>query len=316
MTETTQIDTLEQQAKRLFRHRKYEEAIAVYQQVLEQDESRSVAHIGLAAAAFSLKDYDLAAKHFERATQLNPANGKLLINLGAVYNKQGKYLEAAAMLRKGLLRERKSVEGHFNIGFANRHLKQYALAVSSYREAINLDPEFVDAYVNLGEVYIQMGNYQQAQVQINKALEIKPEYSRALLALEEARAAADKAKNAFSPFGRLVTDDQLAENQAESSTRDLDVTERIEDRQTVFDLSRDLESIATDFIRLMQGGFEEKVSNLHRAVLQENEAPTGLFSAHRQFKDKLKQFREMHAILRAKTDQLREHESSLKNPAS
>ena len=40
----------------------------------------------------------------------------------------------------------------------------------------------------------------------NKALEIKPEYSRALLALEEARAAADKAKNAFSPFGRLVTE--------------------------------------------------------------------------------------------------------------
>ncbi|MEZ6044999.1 MAG: tetratricopeptide repeat protein [Planctomycetaceae bacterium] len=314
MTEATQVDLLEKQAQRLYRHKKLSEAISTYQQVLSEEETRSSAHIGLAASAFLLKDYDLAAKHFERAIQLSPSNGKLLINLGAVYNKLERYLEAAATLRKGLLRERKSVEGHFNIAFANRQLKQYALSVSSYREAINLDPEFVDAYVNLGEVYTQMGNFQQAMVQLNKALDIRPDYPRALKAIEEAKGASQTAKSAFSPFGRLVTEEQLAANQQESTTRDLDETERIKDRQTVFDITRDLEGLTTDFVKLIQARLEEKVTQLHKAVLHEGEAPTELYSAQRQFKDAFDQFREMQSVLKAKTDELREHENSMKSP--
>lgn len=304
-----ELDALEAKAKKYFKQQEFFAAIEHFQAILEQDEKRVSAHLGLAAAAFSLEDYEVAAKHYDRVTKLAPMNGAACINLGAVYNRMGKYQEASTALRKGMQRDRNSAEGYFNMAFANRMLKQLSLAISSYREAIRINPEFIDAYLNLGDVYLEMKNFSQAKVQFNKVLELDPENKHAQRGMAKTQDAQSTSRNSISPFGRLVTENQLAENQKGRSVRELSDSERLEDRQAAYDLASDIKSLSEDFLKIAKESLGANLIDLNRTVMQSEEAPTELYSSVQRFKSALGQFNDFKEVLEQKSNALRQHDA-------
>ena len=253
------------EARRHVRHGRYDEAIAILQRLLAEDDVDVVLHDAIGSAYFLAGDNAGASQHFERITRLTNNPGKAFINLGAVYNRLGEYQAAVDSIRKGIQFEQKSVEGYYNLGVAHRRLGQYALAVTAYKEALRLDPVFAEAHQNLGNVFLDQGLPEQAAAHYRQALALKPTLERAKCGLSDAQRAAQLAKQAISPFGRLV-DTSVGQHADESGLRPLSVEERDLDRRRLHELSKEIESAAGELVANLSGPLDESLAQLERRL--------------------------------------------------
>jgi ribosomal protein S12 methylthiotransferase accessory factor len=73
---------------------RYEEAIGVLRQGLDEDEERPDIHNLIGVCLFKLERYEEAISHFRRAVALNPASGIDYANLGVNHNRLGQHEEA------------------------------------------------------------------------------------------------------------------------------------------------------------------------------------------------------------------------------
>jgi tetratricopeptide (TPR) repeat protein len=313
MDSNSDTDALLKVAQRHVRHAEYEKAIDVFTRALQIDERNVDAHGGIATSCFMSKDYDKAIDHFKRVSVLDPRQGKSLINLGAVYNRLGEYNKAIDTLRRGLQKERGSCEGYYNLGLAYRGLKQLSMAVSAYREAVRLNPQMAAAHQNLANVYVDMGNNQQAILHYKQALEIKPEFERAIRGLAAAEAAVKQARNAISPFGRLVDESNVSPKAARPAARELNDNERLKDRQTVHGFATDIEAASGQFLIHLREELEPKLVALDRSIMQAGDASTTLPKASDEFRDAVQVFLELRSVLKKKTSELRAHEEEMKS---
>ncbi len=88
-----------------------------------------------------------------------------------LYN-EGRYDEALALLREGLLRHPQSVELHVGIGYAQMACEQYAWARQAFEFALVLDPEHEDALAGLGEVSLVLGQVEQSLRALQKLVDL------------------------------------------------------------------------------------------------------------------------------------------------
>ena len=314
MTVTSDADAVAKQARRCFRKRDYAQAMELFEKALELDERRPEVHMGMATASFLAQDFDKAIHHFNRVTHLKPADGRPLINLGAVYNQMGDYQKAVGVLRRGLAKEKNSAEGFYNLGYAHRKLEQASMAISAYREAVRINPDMIEAHVNLANVYLDMKNYQQSILHYNKALEINPEFESAKRGLATAQHTSAEAKKAVSPFGRLVEHGKLKPKAQAGSQRELTDAERIEDRAKLHDLSNEIDVTAKQFLTHLLETLDKRLSTLDRAVAQESEAPSALVNAYEEFAQAVADSAELRRTFKRKLLELRSHEELINAP--
>lgn len=313
MSATSDVDAVAKQARRCFRKGDYAQAVELFEKALELDERRPDIHMGMATASFLAKNFDKAIHHFNRVTHLKPADGRPLINLGAVYNQMGDYQKAVGVLRRGLAKEKNSAEGFYNLGYAHRKLEQSSMAISAYREAVRLKPDMAEAHVNLANVYLDMKNYQQAVIHYNKALEIDPQFESAQRGLATAEHESVEAKKAISPFGRLVEHGKLRPKAA-GPQRELSDSERIDDRSKIHALTAEIDVAAKQFLTHLRETLDKRINVLDRAIAQESEAPSALVKAHEAFAEAVTDSAELRRAFKRKLLELRSHEELINAP--
>lgn len=295
-------------ARQLMRQRDYSAALAVYEQILDENDRDGPAHEGLATAAFMLKDYDRAIAHFNRVMQIDPRRAQPLVNLGAVYNRRGDYNTAIATLRKALAKDRRCAEAYYNLGLAHRGLNQSSMAVSAYKEAIRLAPEMAEAHQNLANVYIDMGNTQQAISAYERALQIRPDFERARQGLERAKEAQQQARSSASPFGRLVDVQQAKRADQEASVvRVMSEQERFDDRQAVHGFAKEGERAAAGLLGQLDSDLEVRLKDFARAFTQSTDA-RGYWSEYSRLQASAQSFEKLLAVLQQRLDALKHHE--------
>jgi tetratricopeptide (TPR) repeat protein len=82
---------------------------------------------------------------------------------GTIYNQNGQYPEAVAILKKAIAKDPKDAKAHFQIGFAYSKLDSVALAYQHFMKAKELDPKKTnDIADNIAHNYAQ--HYKLAQV--------------------------------------------------------------------------------------------------------------------------------------------------------
>lgn len=253
------------EARRHVRHGRYAEAIDLFQRLLAENDGDASLHDAIGSAYFLAGDNEEAAQHFERITRLTTNPGKALINLGAVYNRVGEFQKAVDSIRKGIQFEKRSVEGYYNLGVAHRRLGQHAMAVTAYKEALRLDPAFAEAHQNLGNVYLDQGLPEQAAAHFRKAIALKPTLERASRGLADAERASQLAKQAISPFGRLV-DTSVGQHADESGLRPLSAEERDMDRRRLHELSREVETAASEWVAVLAGPLDDTLTTLEKRL--------------------------------------------------
>lgn len=271
MDQSTESMEVCKKARSLLRAKKYDEAAAVCETALKQDDDDPDVHETLATVKFLGGDCEAAIAHLTRVTRLAPRRASAFVNMGAVYNRMGDFDKAVEALRRGLQIDKKSSEGYYNLGIAYRKLKQWNMAVPAYREAIRLAPEMYEAYQNLGNVYSEMGNHQQAAAQYKKSLEIKPDFERAQLSLERVQKIIAEEKQAANPFGRLVEappDQEAAAAAIEPTRRELTDPERVTDRRVVHQLLKSAKGDVQHLLDALKSDLEPSIRELSMSFAQ------------------------------------------------
>ncbi len=116
--------------------------------------------------------FDEAATCYREALRINPNFPLAFNNLGVVLDEQGHHDEAAAALRRAVELKPDLADAHFNLG-ANRQLKgDIAAAAENYRKAIECDSGFTKALVSLGRLAEREGDYREALQLFERALAV------------------------------------------------------------------------------------------------------------------------------------------------
>lgn len=307
----SKADQLCEEGKSLLKTKKVDEAQAMLELAIQENDRHVAAHETLAAIYFARKEYAKAAASFQKAALYDPRRVDPLINLGAVQNRMGDYQLAVKTLRQAISRDRKNATAYYNLGIAQKGLNQPHLAVSAYKEAIKFDPKMVEAMQNLANLYIEMGNIQQAQTQFIKALEIRPDFERARRGLEKSRAIAEEKKKAVNPFGRLVNMEELS-TRAEVKHRKLTPQQQYEDRTEVHRMVKECEQAALAMLSMLRDRIGPMISRINQTFLQADDSRL-LMREYRSFENDFKIFDQVNDELRKRSESLRQHEAQMRH---
>ncbi|MDD5080208.1 MAG: tetratricopeptide repeat protein [Candidatus Omnitrophica bacterium] len=105
---------------------------------------------------------------FEKAILLNPLNDRAYVELGWIYRVQEKSSEAEAAFRQAVKLNPKNLWPYVEQG-------QFAQAEASFRKAIKLDPRNVWLYIGLGWIYLDQGKFPEAETAFKKAKDVNPQ---------------------------------------------------------------------------------------------------------------------------------------------
>jgi len=89
----------------------------------------------------------------------------------ALYN-EGRFDDALAVLREGLVLYPTSVELHVGEGYARLAREEYAWARRSFEEALTLDSEHEDGLAGMGETLLRFGQVEHAKKNFRRILEL------------------------------------------------------------------------------------------------------------------------------------------------
>jgi tetratricopeptide (TPR) repeat protein len=108
-----------------------------------------------------------------------PLHPGILLFLGNIYTKMGRYNQAIQAYQESLELDDRNPEALNNIGIVYRLEDNLPAAVGALERAKELAPERADIWYNLANVYKQMDEPEEAETYYRKAIEIAPAFSRA-----------------------------------------------------------------------------------------------------------------------------------------
>ncbi len=152
--------------------KRYQEALAAYEQAIRLDPNYAPAYKGKGNALHDLKRYQEALVAYEQAIHLDP-------NLALAYNNKGvalhdlkRYQEALVAYEQAIHLDPNLALAYRNTGNTLRNLKRYQEALVAYEQAIHLDPNYAPAYNNKGLVLEALGKNKEAQQAFERARQL------------------------------------------------------------------------------------------------------------------------------------------------
>ncbi len=117
------------------------------------------------------RDFYESIEQFEKASWMDPYNGRILLHLGTMYVNTDDYQQALVILKKteGLYREKNLFR---NIGLCYLNENNLSKAEEYFQKAIYCYPNFINAYHSLASMYIQQEEYQKAIEQWERAIKL------------------------------------------------------------------------------------------------------------------------------------------------
>lgn len=173
-------DRLLVDAVALHRAGRYEDAVARYEQILNEKPRHADALHLLGAASHALGDHEKATGLVRKAIAANKREPAYHNTLGTVLLALGRPDEALVSLRRAISLSRGYAEAHNNLGNAFLEKRAYAEAERCYRRALELQPESAMVHNNLGSAFRGTGRLADAESSYEEALRLRPDYPVAL----------------------------------------------------------------------------------------------------------------------------------------
>lgn len=169
---------------------RYEDARAVFEQLLRIDPRSVTALRGLGKIALKDAQAETALKYFQNAVSSDPADPESYRLLAQAYSQSGKKPEAQAALRqyqkvkngrnkiielqRVVRRTPNKSENWLALGQEYLRQKNYPNAVQALKRSVELDPANVQAHSLLAVLYLNQKNIPQAQDHLLKAIPLDP----------------------------------------------------------------------------------------------------------------------------------------------
>lgn len=158
-----------------YNEKKYPEAIAVYQSILERNADLHFIHKNIGDAYFAMKEYEPALAAYLRLNEKQPDRPDVLIAIANTYNNWGKPEEAIPWYQKVPVSGIRDVNSAYNTGVVFANSGNQADAVKFFQKAVELDPQFADGYFQLGLCQVAVGANPEAIAALNKFIELAPD---------------------------------------------------------------------------------------------------------------------------------------------
>jgi len=142
-----------QQASDLFAQKKYDDACAAYQKIVDKYPESLYAWSNMGVVRFQQQNYAEAQRALLQAVKLSPSDGFSYSILGIVYYQLGKYDEAVNALTKAAALDPNDAKTLNYLGIACSQKGLQEAAEQQLRKAIELDPNYGDAHFNLAVIY-------------------------------------------------------------------------------------------------------------------------------------------------------------------
>jgi tetratricopeptide (TPR) repeat protein len=148
--------------------KKFDEAIAYYQQLAKSEPGNGDILMGLGSALFNRAntkqdaarraDFKLAGEAYAKAFEVKPANTDLGFNAALAYQSAGELALAEAQWRAVLKQTPEDPEALSSLGSTLADMQKFEEAVQVLQKAVNLKPDNKTYFRQLGAVYSKAGN--------------------------------------------------------------------------------------------------------------------------------------------------------------
>jgi tetratricopeptide (TPR) repeat protein len=124
-------------------------------------------------------DYTAAATEWNKAVELDPADGKARYHLAYALDKQGQLEQAIAQYRKSIEMDGTNAAAYSSLSVALARAGNLPDSIAFAKQALALNPKDVLTEGNLAASLIETGQTDEAVEHIHKALELDPEFADA-----------------------------------------------------------------------------------------------------------------------------------------
>lgn len=157
--------------------KKYDQAITVLRQLVENDSKDFQAWSELGTAYLLKESYDDAEASYLAALEARPEFFLGNLNLGRLYLSEKKFDKAVEVLSHAVQIKPGSAEANHLLGEAYLQIKKGSLAVRYLNEAIRLDPKGkADVHLRLALLYNAAGMKDKAAIEYESFLQKRPDY--------------------------------------------------------------------------------------------------------------------------------------------
>lgn len=159
---------------------KYDEAIAIYRELLAQSPDNETVKYELTFSTFAKGDFDGTIRlATEGAAKRGPSQVHYLELLGNAYDSQHRTREAIDAYKRGIKIDPKYPRIHFNLGIAYSGQNKFRDAREELERAIELDPNYASPQLAIADVYRLDGYRVPAILAYGRFLAMEPTGARA-----------------------------------------------------------------------------------------------------------------------------------------
>ncbi len=126
-----------------------------------------------------------AQECFEKATELDKNNTGAWFNLGLAQRNLKEYNDAIRSYKKVIAIDKENVDAWIGLGITYRHLEDYKEAKECFGKATELEENNPVVWVIIGTSYVKMKSYEEAKRCFEKAIKSDPKYESGIASLIE-----------------------------------------------------------------------------------------------------------------------------------
>jgi tetratricopeptide (TPR) repeat protein len=146
----------------LYNEKKYEEAIAVYENLVKANPDAYIIYLNIGNCWFELEQYDKAEENYKKVLEKDPQNAEAMLLIGNCYANRGEQDKALEWYNKIEFEKITDQMVLFNIGSSFYKQSKFEEAIKYYKRAIELKNNFLDAIYQLGLAYVALQNNSEA----------------------------------------------------------------------------------------------------------------------------------------------------------
>ncbi len=183
------IEALEILGEALEKNERYDDAVAIYERILEIDNNNIGALQGLGRIYLKNENYEAARDVFEKIVKIMPESKEVNENLAFIYEKLGDYSKALKYINQAIILDPENKFLYSTKGIILMKMELYDDAKKTFEKALSLDPEFQPALEGLKDCERKI-----EERDIEK-------YARSVLILEHRTGKKASKKDAFKTLG-------------------------------------------------------------------------------------------------------------------
>ena len=154
---------------------RFQEAVPILEQVLQQEPNTPIAFLQLGRAYMSLREYQKAVTPLANLVEKKPDDAFARYELGCALVKTGRWEEAAPHFEAAVSQMTGSAMMHFYLALVYQRTSRAPEATKEFQSALRADPNNFPANLLLGRVFVEQQRGAEALPYLRKAVKLRPD---------------------------------------------------------------------------------------------------------------------------------------------